>query len=210
MRKFVSPRVHRAVVASLMSMGAMSAYGDITFSFNNQTWTGFNFNQVTDYNLNQVTGTFTGATINVTLNASVADTYADDLAIYVDLQPLGTGGFLQVGGFSNLGATQRYTWPNGGSAAPGTTSIGTVTFTNPLTFTGNPAVDGTIWVGNGYGGAGTSGTWTGSVTLHGINFVPLGATPVPEASTVGAGGLLGAGAVWALRRRRRVQQTRQS
>jgi MYXO-CTERM domain-containing protein len=193
-----------------MSMGAMSAYGDIAFSFNNQTWTAFNFNQVTDYNLNQVTGTFTGATINVTLNASVLFTYADDLTIYVDVQPLNNGGFLQLGGFSNLSATQRYYWPNGGSDAPGTTSIGTVTFTTPLTFTGNPAVDGTIWIGNGYGAGGTSGTWTGSVTLHGINLVPLGATPVPEASTVGAGGLLGAGAVWALRRRRRVQQTRQS
>lgn len=194
-----------------MSMAAMSAYGDIVVSLNNQTFTGFQFNEITDYALNQVTGTFTGATINVTLNASVAYTYADDLTIYVDVQPLSTpGGFLQIGGINNFLAAQRYTWPNRASDVPGTTTIGTVNFTTPLTFTGNPAVDGTIWIGNGYMGAGTSGTWTGSVTLHGINLDPLGATPVPEASTVGAGGLLGAGAVWALRRRRRVQQMRQS
>ena len=77
-----------------------------------------------------------------------------------------------IGGFSNLGAAQRYTWANGGSSAPGTTVTGTVNLTTALAFTNNAAVDGTIWLGNGYGAAGTSGTWTGSITLIGVNAVP--------------------------------------
>jgi MYXO-CTERM domain-containing protein len=208
MKQTCSPLLHRAVVASLMVMAATNTYGDITVNFANLEWTGFNFSDVTaSLSPNEITGTFTGATINVTLNASANNTYANDLAIYVDLPPLSTGGFLQLGGVSNLGAPQRYSWPNGGNAAPGTTSIGTVNFTTPLNFTGNPAVDGTIWVGNGNGAGGTSGTWTGTLILHGINSTPLGATPVPEVSTLGAGGLLGAGAFWALRRRQRIQQS---
>ena len=42
-----------------------------------------------------------------------------------------------------------------------------------------------IWIGNGYGAAGTSGTWTGSITL-------LGVTPAPGAiALVGLAGLVG-------------------
>jgi MYXO-CTERM domain-containing protein len=29
-----------------------------------------------------------------------------------------------------------------------------------------------IWIGNGYGAAGTSGTWTGTITLIGVTAVP--------------------------------------
>ena len=125
----------------------------------------------------------------------------------MDVAPLSPGGFLQLGGSSDLSAAQRYNWPNGNIDTFGTPVTGTVNFTTALTFTGDRSVDWTIWVGNGYGASGTSGTWTGTLTLHGINSTPLGATPVPEVSTLGAGGLLGAGAFWALRRRQRIQQS---
>ena len=152
---------------------ASAASADITVTLTNQTFTGFNFATAVDYAAGQeIVGSFTGASINVTLNASTAYTYADDLCIYVDVEPLSTAGLLQCGGFSNLSAAQRYFWPNGGSSAPGTTSVGTVNFTTALAFTGNRAVNGTIWIGNGYGAAGTSGTWSGTVTLHGIDIVP--------------------------------------
>ena len=152
---------------------ASAASADITVTLTNQTFTGFNFSQIADYAGGQeIVGSFTGASINVTLDASTAYTYADDLCIYVDVEPLSTAGLLQMGGFSSLGAAQRYFWPNGASSAPGTTSIGTVNFTTALAFTGNKAVDGTIWIGNGYGATGTSGTWSGTVTLHGIDIVP--------------------------------------
>ncbi len=160
-----------AGVAAAALVSAASA--DITVTLSGNTFTGFNFSQIADYAGGQeIVGSFTGASINVTLDASVSFTYADDLCVYVDVEPLSTAGFLQVGGFSNLSAAQRYFWPNGGSSAPGTTSIGTVTFATALAFTGNRAIDGTIWIGNGYGASGTSGTWSGTVTLHGIDIVP--------------------------------------
>jgi len=159
-------------LAIALALTANSASADITVTLTNQTFTGFNFSQGVDYTQFNIVGTLTGASINVTLNASTNFTYADDLCVYVDVEPLGTGGFLQIGGFSNLSAAQRYTWPNGGSSAPGTTVTGTINLTTALAFTGNKAIDGTVWIGNGYGAAGTSGTWTGTVTLHGVDAVP--------------------------------------
>ncbi len=153
--------------ASLTAIVASAATADVTFSFANQTWTGFNFTEA--FAAGSLSGTLTGASINVTLNASVNYTYADDLSIYVAGSPLAAGGALQCGGYSNLQAAQRYFWPNGGSSAPGTTSIGTVNFATGLDMTGS---SNSVWVGNGYGAAGTSGTFTGSITLHGVSAVP--------------------------------------
>ena len=186
MKTFIASGI---AAASLVS----AASADITVTLTNQTFTGFNFSQFVDYTQFNIVGTLTGAAINVTLDASVAYTYADDLCVYVDVEPLSTAGKLQIGGFSNLQAAQRYSWPNGGSSAPGTTSIGSVSLTSALSFTGNKAVDGTVWIGNGYGASGTSGTWTGTVTLFGVDAV---AVPAP-----GALALLGL-AGFASRRRR--------
>jgi hypothetical protein len=158
-----------AVFAGVSGLAVGTANADITYSFSSQTWTGFNFNQVLAPGQVAV-GTLTAVSVNATLEASTAYTYADDLCIYVDQLPLSTGGLLQVGGFSNLSATQRLFWANGGSSAPGTTVIDSKNV-NPITFVGTSA-DPTIWLGNGYGAAGTSGTWTGSITLVGINAVP--------------------------------------
>ncbi len=47
-----------------------------------------------------------------------------------------------------------------------------------------------VWIGNGYSFAGSSGTWTGTVTLHGVN------VPAP-----GAIALLGLAGLTARRRR---------
>ena len=179
------------VLASSVAAAALAsaASADITVTLTNQTFTGFNFATAVDYTQFNIVGSLTGASINVTLNASTAYTYADDLCVYVDIEPLSTAGFLQIGGFSNLSAAQRYSWPNGASNAPGATSIGTVNLTTALSFTGNKAVDGTVWVGNGYGAAGTSGTWTGTVTLHGVDAV---AVPAPGAlALLGLAGLAG-------------------
>jgi MYXO-CTERM domain-containing protein len=179
---------------SMAAVIASAASADITVTLTNQTFAGFNFNQFVDYTTTNIVGTLTGASINVTLDASTSFTYADDLCVYVDVLPLGTGGLLQIGGFSNLSAAQRYSWPNGGSSAPGTTSVGSVTLTSALAFSGNAAVDGTVWIGNGYGAAGTSGTWSGTVTLIGVDAVPV---PAP-----GAMALLGVAGLAARRRRR--------
>ena len=176
-----------AIGASLAVVVASVASADVTYTFTNQTWTGFNFNEA--YAAGTLTGTLTGVTVNATLNASSNYTYCDDLCVYMDAAPLSLGGLLQVGGFSTLRATQRYSWANGGSDAPGTRVSGTVNFTTGINMAANPTQS--IWVGNGYGAAGTSGTWTGTITLLGVN------VPAP-----GAVALLGlAGAIGGRRRR---------
>ena len=161
----------KTVLASTVAAAALvsAASADVVVSFTNQTWTGFNFSDLTAA-YGGFTGTLTGVSVNATLNASVSFTYADDLCVYVDPAPLGTGGLLQVGGFSNLSATQRLAWANGGASAPGTTVIDSKSV-NPIVFSGS-AADPKIWLGNGYGAAGTSGTWTGSITLIGVDAVP--------------------------------------
>ena len=173
-----------ALVAGLAAAVAGTASADVTVTFTNQTWTGFNFTDLSA-TYGGFSGTLTGVSVNATLNASTNFTYADDLCVYVDVAPLGTGGLLQVGGFSNLGASQRLSWANGGSSAPGTTVIDSKSV-NPIVF-GGSAADAKIWLGNGYGASGTSGTWTGSITLIGVN-----AVPAPGAiALVGLAGLAG-------------------
>ena len=183
--------VRSLVCVAALAAAAGVAQADVTINFTNVTFTGFNFGQLV-VSPNYVSGTLTSVSVNAILSASVSDTYADDLTIYVDPLPLSGGGLLQVGGFSNLGAAERGLWDNGGSAVPGTTVIDSYTLVTPLSFVGGPS-DPMIWLGNGYGASGTSGTWSGSVTLVGINVVPA----------PGAAALLGVGSLVALRRRRK-------
>jgi hypothetical protein len=157
---------------------------DVTYTMTNQTWTGFNFSEA--YTAGSLSGTLTGASVNVTLNASTAYTYADDLCIYVAGSPLNYGGMLQCGGFSDLltAPTNRYAWGIGGSSTPGTTMNTTVNFTTGVNMSANPTMS--VWIGNGYGAAGTSGTWTGTITLIGVN------VPTPGAiALLGLAGLVG-------------------
>ncbi len=122
------------------------------------------------YGAGSLSGSLTGASINATLNESVDDgTFADDLTIYVAGTPLALGGALQCGGYSPLQASQRYWWANGGSHVPGTTVVDTVTFDSAVDLSWG---DLSVWIGNGYGYSGTSGVFTGSITLHGVNAVP--------------------------------------
>lgn len=160
-------RASMILPAVAISILAASASADVTYTLTNQTFTGFNFSLAAA--AGSLTGSFTGASIDVVLQNSVAYTYADDLCVYLDSGPLSTGGAVQIGGFSNLLAGQRYFWPNGGSDVVGTTSIGSVFITSPVAMDGS---DLNVWIGNGYGGAGTSGTWSGTITLHGVDVVP--------------------------------------
>ncbi len=179
-----------AACAAMALAGAASA--DVTIDFTDATFAGFSFDQLFGVDAGEyLVGTLTAVSVDAVLTASTSYTYADDLCIYVDDLPLSTGGLLQVGGFSNLSAAQRYFWPNGGSSAPGTTVIGTVNLTTALAFTGS-AADAAVWLGNGYGAAGTSGTWTGSVTLIGVDAIPA----------PGAVALLGLAGLAGSRRRR--------
>ena len=200
MKKFTLKNWNRRVVRPVILGSALAcsavntARADIIYTFTNQTWTGFNFTEA--FAPGSVTGTLTGASSNATLNASTNYTYADDLAIYVAGSPLANGGLLQLGGFSNLFANQRYSWGNGGSDAPGTPVSGTVNFTTGINFDTNTTQY--IWIGNGYGAAGTSGTWTGTLTLIGLNSgTPPAAVPEPCSLAI-----LGVGAVGLFLRKR--------
>jgi len=179
-----------AACAAMALAGAASA--DVTIDFVDATFAGFQFDQLFGADAGEyLVGTLTGVSVNAVLTASTSFTYADDLCLYVDPLPLATGGLLQVGGFSNLNATERIFWANGASSAPGTTVIDTVTLGTPLVFTGS-ASDAAVWLGNGYGGSGTSGTWTGSMTLIGVEAIPA----------PGAVALLGLAGLAGTRRRR--------
>lgn len=158
-----------AIAASLAS----SATADVTITLQAQTFGGFQFVRAVDYSQYRVVGTLTGATINVVLDATVAYTYADDLCVYVDVEPWSSGGRLQVGGFSSLSAAQRHHWPICG-CDDYSTSAGAVQIIPAVAFVGDRGIDGTIWIGNGYGAAATSGTWTGTVTLHGLDLICSG------------------------------------
>ena len=174
-----------ALAASTMAaVVASAASADITVTLNNTSFTGFNFSNFVDYTTTNIVGTLTGASINVTLNASTAFTYADDLCVYLDVIPLSTAGLVQVGGYSDLSASQRYFWSNGGSDAPGTVVSSTVNFLTPVAMSTR---DLSVYLGNGYGAGGTSGTWTGSITLLGVT-----AVPAPGAvALLGLAGLVG-------------------
>jgi hypothetical protein len=195
--------VHAEIAAVQGSFSAAATTDSVTISFTSMTWIGFSFSQIGGGVATPVFGTLTGVSVDATLEASAGFAYADDLTIYVDVLPLSTGGLLQVGGFSNLSAAERHSWANGASSSPGTTVIDTVTLTAPLTFAG--ATNPVIWLGNGYGGTGSSGTWSGSVTLIGLST----SAPVPEPQSwalfaAGAAGLVG----WMGRRRRPAAGTR--
>jgi len=178
-----------AIGASVAVIVASVASADVTYTFVDQTWTGFNFNEA--YAAGTLSGTLSGVTVNATLNEQGYYTYANDLCVYINPSPLNYGGLLQVGGLRNLSAGQRYSWANGGSSAPGTVVSGTVNLTTGINMAANPTQS--IWIGNGSGAAGT-GNWTGTVTLVGVNLVPV---PAP-----GAVALLGlAGAIGGRRRR---------
>jgi hypothetical protein len=155
------------IAAAIAAGVSTTASADVTYTLTNQTFTGFNFSLAAA--AGTLEGTLTGVSVDAVLLASTSYTYADDLCVYLDAGALSTGGALQVGGFSNLLAAQRYVWPNGASSAVGTTVSGNVNLVSAINLTGS---DLNVWIGNGYGAAGTSGTWSGTITLYGVSVIP--------------------------------------
>lgn len=179
-----------AIGASVAVVVASVASADVTYTFVNQTWGGFSFS--TAFAAGTLTGSITSVEANATLNASVNYTYGDDLCIYVAYSP-SSGGIMQAGGYSSLSATNRYYWDNGGSSTPGTVVNDTIPMAyGPINMSADPNLR--VYVGNAYGAVGTSGTWTGTITLVGVNLAPV---PAP-----GAVALLGLAGVIGGRRRR--------
>lgn len=155
---------------ALAFLAYAQAFADLTYQFQALYLGGMQFTRIYG-NAPLPAGTFRAVTVNAVLQASSNFTYANDLCLYVDPLPLGPGGRLQVGGYSSLGAAQSYQWANGNSSASGTVVSGTVNFTTPIVFVGTSA-DPAIWLGNGYAGGNNFGSWSGTITLVGLNPVP--------------------------------------
>lgn len=125
---------------------------------------------------NEVVGTLTSIDIDATLAASTADTYANDLMIFITAtSDINSSGILQAGGFSNFGAAEKIEWTTGGSAVIGTQVLESQNLATPLDFSANPTYN--IWLGNGYVNANpptNSGTWNDiDIALNGVSQAPL-------------------------------------
>lgn len=167
-----------AAVASLATVAA----ADIDLIFENFQAAGSQFG-LTDPNA--VTGTLDTAVGDFWLNADGESyTWCDDLCVMIansDLSEL----FIQIGGYSDYGAANRFSWETGSSGGAGTTGGGSIDI-GGLDVTGYY-----VWLGNGYGSGGI-GDWSGAINLEGsIAYVPA----------PGALALLGLGGLVARRRR---------
>ena len=169
------------MAAAVIGLGSGAALADISIDFEDFAATGGSFYQVGD---TTVEGTLAQAIGDFYLVAEGGNwTYADDLTVlFVD----GDGNFvLQIGGWSTYAET-KLSWEYGGSQDAGTEGGGTVDV--------NMDVSGmTMYMGNGYS-SGTESTWTGNITLTGIDFTAI---PAP-----GALALLGLAGIAGTRRRR--------
>lgn len=164
---------------TLIGLAAVTALGsaataDITYSFDN-TYMAFSFEQL---DANPLEGVFEGINGNFVMEYGENYTYADDLAVLIASEDLSEI-LVQVGGWSDVGAGYRYSWPEGASGAPGTAGGGSVE-TVPIDVTGYY-----LFVGHGYGG-GVQGAWSGEIELLGS------VVPAPGALAVlGFAGLAG-------------------
>ncbi len=89
----------------------------------------------------------------------VSANWANDLCLLVANDDLSVI-MIQLGGFSDLGATYKFVWPIGGSSTAGPGG-GDVDFGESIDITGYY-----VYLGNGYNSGGCN-TWTGSITLFG-------------------------------------------
>ncbi len=166
-------RILVIVVSALFAMNSCgTTYAAIvtkSLSFSNQTLTEFQFIPWLPEGSLESDARLLTVSVNATLDASTLDTFANDLTIYVDRLPLfGSGGRLQVGGTSNLQAANRLAWANGASQTAGTTVIDS----KDVSSFNISIADAQVWYGNGFGGAGNSGTFTGTVSLTYFTAVP--------------------------------------
>ncbi len=198
-----------AALASLLVLIPTAARGDVTITLSNRTFTSLEFLAGIDYTQFNISGRLTGITVGLTLTASDAGSLtspeADDFAFLVHKDPLSQdgAGALQLGGsFIDYSAT-KLLWLNGDSQVIGTQLTGTISLTTDILFNEDESKNGKLWVGYGYDDFGTSssGTWDGTLILHGLTAVPISGTPVPEGSTWSAAGLLVLGSWWTYRRR---------
>ena len=160
---------------------AAPSFADVTITVTDFRVLGMHFAQVVAPGA--LTGTLTGVSIDATITGSVSKTYAQDLAIYLDVPPLDGEGLLQVGGYTpaNEWATNLM-WPTGDNFLSGTRAVGSVQLLKPVPMDGSPL---SVYLGNGYGSPWAAATWNGTITLQGVTRISdldLDGDGVPNAS----------------------------
>ena len=147
---------------TLVAAAAFSsaAFGDITLDFTEFTASGAQY-----IDQGEVSGTLTAIIADFEMVAPGENfTWANDLSVLVASTDFSVID-LQVGGFSDFGAANRYEYSGGGSGDAGTVVSETITIDPGLALSGN------LFLGNGYAGGG-NGVWTGTITLVGLDAVP--------------------------------------
>ena len=150
---------------TLVAAAAFSsaAFGDVTLEFEDFAADGFEF-----ASFGEISGTLTSIEADFTLTNDVIFSWANDLAILVENDE---GTQLQVGGYSTVDfAAPKYLWGTGSSGTAGTSVLAVIPDLNI-------ELSGDLQLGNGYV-YGDEGVWTGSITLRGVDFVPV---PAPGA-----------------------------
>ena len=148
--------------AASAALVAGPALADIDLVFDGFIASGAQFNLESELALD---GSIDTAIGDFVMNIGENFTWADDLAVMIaseDLSEL----HMQIGGYSDFGATHRYVWEFGASGDPGTAAGGTIDI-------GGIDVSGYyLFLGNGYGSGGP-GDWSGNIQLLGsVAFVP--------------------------------------
>lgn len=137
-----------------------AAFGDITLDFTEFTASGAQY-----FDQGEVSGTLTAIVAEFEMVAPGENfTWANDLSVLVASTDFSVID-LQVGGYSDFGAANRYQFSGGASGDAGTVVSETITVDPGLALSGN------LFLGNGYGGGG-NGVWTGTITLVGLDAVP--------------------------------------
>lgn len=155
----------KLLLLSGLLLSGLASHAQVTVPFTNQTFAGGFF--ATAFNASELTGTLTSIDVNVTLDASVDFTYANDFAILVTTGLTATDQLvLQAGGYSDFGFDEHIQFTTGNAATVGTVCNETVTLATPVNFDFTPNLK--VYFGNGYGGEAASGTWSGSFTLNGV------------------------------------------
>jgi uncharacterized protein (TIGR03382 family) len=177
------------IAAGAASAIACTASADVVFSLTNFRVEGSELTAFTGEG--DLTGMLTGATINIVMTAWTNYTYADDLCIYLSTaSDFSEAGAVRLGGLGGFGSVDAVT--NYGLPMQERRRARSIEFTTPIDASNGKL---RLWIGNGFGGATTTGTWNGTIVLHGLS--GLNGVPTP-----GSIALLGLSAA-VLRRRRR-------
>ncbi|MCH8568791.1 MAG: choice-of-anchor J domain-containing protein, partial [Balneolales bacterium] len=167
--------------ANTADAGLMSDDGFL-IEFEALTLTGAQFITVA-FDLN---GELTEIDPDFVIDAAEGGTWASDFGILFTTVDISGGGtidpatvVLQVGGFTNYGATPRINWIGGTTGTPGTPVNEPVVIPTPLDVSGLYVSIGNAWTTS------PGGTWTGSITLKGV----AGTTPFITSASPASGSL---------------------